>query len=151
MKILKRSVSAELNGDESTGWRTACRVPLSSKGWEIISVCVPTLIPCIRCVSLQIMPTVREDSGFFSCHAINSFGEDRGIIQLTVQGNPPPSTPWLRLSSACLHETEFPPGVVTFLHHLLLKSLVYSFNCCSVLLLLLAGFTWISHWGNHRL
>lgn len=35
---------------------------------------------------LQIMPTVREDSGFFSCHAINSFGEDRGIIQLTVQG-----------------------------------------------------------------
>lgn len=32
------------------------------------------------------MPTVREDSGFFSCHAINSFGEDRGIIQLTVQG-----------------------------------------------------------------
>lgn len=34
----------------------------------------------------QIMPTVREDSGFFSCHAINSFGEDRGIIQLTVQG-----------------------------------------------------------------
>ncbi|KAA8586482.1 hypothetical protein FQN60_000318 [Etheostoma spectabile] len=35
--------------------------------------------------TLQIMPTVREDSGFFSCHAINSFGEDRGIIQLTVQ------------------------------------------------------------------
>lgn len=35
---------------------------------------------------MQIMPTVREDSGFFSCHAINSFGEDRGIIQLTVQG-----------------------------------------------------------------
>lgn len=33
------------------------------------------------------MPTVREDSGFFSCHAINSFGEDRGIIQLTVQGS----------------------------------------------------------------
>lgn len=35
---------------------------------------------------LQILPTVREDSGFFSCHAINSYGEDRGIIQLTVQG-----------------------------------------------------------------
>lgn len=34
----------------------------------------------------QILPTVREDSGFFSCHAINSYGEDRGIIQLTVQG-----------------------------------------------------------------
>lgn len=29
---------------------------------------------------------MREDSGFFSCHAINSYGEDRGIIQLTVQG-----------------------------------------------------------------
>lgn len=23
---------------------------------------------------------------FFSCHAINSYGEDRGLIQLTVQG-----------------------------------------------------------------
>ncbi|XP_071994900.1 cell adhesion molecule DSCAM isoform X6 [Engystomops pustulosus] len=39
---------------------------------------------------LQILPTVREDSGFFSCHAINSFGEDRGIIQLTVQEPPDP-------------------------------------------------------------
>ncbi|KAJ8257142.1 hypothetical protein COCON_G00192940 [Conger conger] len=38
----------------------------------------------------QILPTVREDSGFFSCHAINSFGEDRGIIQLTVQEPPDP-------------------------------------------------------------
>ncbi|CAB1352566.1 unnamed protein product, partial [Coregonus sp. 'balchen'] len=35
--------------------------------------------------TLQIRPTVREDSGFFSCHAINSYGEDRGIIQLTVE------------------------------------------------------------------
>ncbi|XP_062341475.1 Down syndrome cell adhesion molecule a isoform X5 [Osmerus eperlanus] len=40
--------------------------------------------------TLQIMPTVREDSGFFSCHAINSYGEDRGIIQLTVQEPPDP-------------------------------------------------------------
>ncbi|KAM4699565.1 cell adhesion molecule DSCAM isoform 2-T2 [Discoglossus pictus] len=40
--------------------------------------------------TLQILPTVREDSGFFSCHAINSFGEDRGIIQLTVQEPPDP-------------------------------------------------------------
>lgn len=40
----------------------------------------------------QIMPTVREDSGFFSCHAINSFGEDRGIIQLTVQGITTPTS-----------------------------------------------------------
>ncbi|XP_030648150.1 Down syndrome cell adhesion molecule a [Chanos chanos] len=40
--------------------------------------------------TLQIYPTLREDSGFFSCHAINSYGEDRGIIQLTVQEPPDP-------------------------------------------------------------
>ncbi|XP_048853649.1 LOW QUALITY PROTEIN: Down syndrome cell adhesion molecule homolog [Brienomyrus brachyistius] len=40
--------------------------------------------------TLQILPTVREDSGFFSCHAINTYGEDRGIIQLTVQEPPDP-------------------------------------------------------------
>ncbi|XP_078002609.1 cell adhesion molecule DSCAM [Phascolarctos cinereus] len=40
--------------------------------------------------TLQILPTLREDSGFFSCHAINSYGEDRGIIQLTVQEPPDP-------------------------------------------------------------
>lgn len=45
----------------------------------------------ISMCSHQIMPTVREDSGFFSCHAINSFGEDRGIIQLTVQGTTTPA------------------------------------------------------------
>ncbi|XP_077051770.1 Down syndrome cell adhesion molecule a isoform X3 [Siphateles boraxobius] len=40
--------------------------------------------------TLQISPTMREDSGFFSCHAINSYGEDRGILQLTVQEPPEP-------------------------------------------------------------
>ncbi|XP_078416436.1 cell adhesion molecule DSCAM isoform X3 [Cetorhinus maximus] len=40
--------------------------------------------------TLQITPTVRGDSGFFSCHAINSYGEDRGLIQLTVQEPPDP-------------------------------------------------------------
>uniref|UniRef100_A0AAR2IVX5 Down syndrome cell adhesion molecule a n=1 Tax=Pygocentrus nattereri TaxID=42514 RepID=A0AAR2IVX5_PYGNA len=40
--------------------------------------------------TLEIYPTLREDSGFFSCHAINSYGEDRGIIQLTVQEPPEP-------------------------------------------------------------
>uniref|UniRef100_A0A4W4FCD7 Cell adhesion molecule DSCAM n=1 Tax=Electrophorus electricus TaxID=8005 RepID=A0A4W4FCD7_ELEEL len=40
--------------------------------------------------TLKIQPTMREDSGFFSCHAINSYGEDRGIIQLTVQEPPEP-------------------------------------------------------------
>lgn len=49
----------------------------------------------VHCFCVQIMPTVREDSGFFSCHAINSFGEDRGIIQLTVQGKLPPFDPQL--------------------------------------------------------
>lgn len=34
----------------------------------------------------QILHTIREDSGFFSCIAINSYGEDKGIIQLIVQG-----------------------------------------------------------------
>ncbi|KAM9038181.1 LOW QUALITY PROTEIN: cell adhesion molecule DSCAM [Sarcophilus harrisii] len=34
--------------------------------------------------TLQVLKTER-DSGFFSCHAINSYGEDGGIIQLTVQ------------------------------------------------------------------
>lgn len=36
--------------------------------------------------SLQLKPAEREDSVFFSCHAINSYGEGRGLIQLTVQG-----------------------------------------------------------------
>lgn len=35
----------------------------------------------------QLKPAEREDSVFFSCHAINSYGEGRGLIQLTVQGN----------------------------------------------------------------
>ncbi|KAI4887789.1 hypothetical protein NFI96_025956, partial [Prochilodus magdalenae] len=39
---------------------------------------------------LQILHTVREDSGFFSCIAINSYGEDKGIIQLIVQDRPDP-------------------------------------------------------------
>lgn len=35
---------------------------------------------------LQLKPAERGDSVFFSCHAINSYGEGRGLIQLTVQG-----------------------------------------------------------------
>lgn len=46
------------------------------------------------------MPTVREDSGFFSCHAINSYGEDRGIIQLTVQGRATAKQTFLMCSKA---------------------------------------------------
>ncbi|GAA6085811.1 Down syndrome cell adhesion molecule [Tachysurus ichikawai] len=40
--------------------------------------------------TLQILHTVREDSGFYSCIAINSYGEDKGIIQLIVQDRPDP-------------------------------------------------------------
>uniref|UniRef100_UPI00358E298A cell adhesion molecule DSCAM-like n=1 Tax=Myxine glutinosa TaxID=7769 RepID=UPI00358E298A len=40
--------------------------------------------------SLKISHTVRGDSGFFTCHAINSYGEDRGIMELTVQEPPDP-------------------------------------------------------------
>lgn len=39
--------------------------------------------------SLKLKPAEREDSVFFSCHAINSYGEGRGLIQLTVQGKYP--------------------------------------------------------------
>lgn len=44
----------------------------------------------------QLKPADRGDSVFFSCHAINSYGEDRGLIQLTVQGTltcPPALSP----------------------------------------------------------
>lgn len=40
---------------------------------------------CLRRCS-QLNPAERGDSVFFSCHAINSYGEGRGLIQLTVQG-----------------------------------------------------------------
>ncbi|XP_069752401.1 cell adhesion molecule DSCAML1-like [Narcine bancroftii] len=45
--------------------------------------------------TLRIIPADRGDSGFFSCHAINSYGEDRGLIQLTVQE--PPDAPELEI------------------------------------------------------
>ncbi|KAF7486711.1 Hypothetical predicted protein [Marmota monax] len=46
------------------------------------------LLP-LRAIS-QLKPADRGDSVFFSCHAINSYGEDRGLIQLTVQEPPDP-------------------------------------------------------------
>ncbi|XP_028817539.1 Down syndrome cell adhesion molecule homolog isoform X1 [Denticeps clupeoides] len=45
--------------------------------------------------TLQILSPVRGDSGFFSCHAINSYGEDKGIIQLTVEE--PPESPLVEI------------------------------------------------------
>uniref|UniRef100_A0A3Q2DIV1 Down syndrome cell adhesion molecule like 1 n=1 Tax=Cyprinodon variegatus TaxID=28743 RepID=A0A3Q2DIV1_CYPVA len=38
----------------------------------------------------DLNPAERGDSVFFSCHAINSYGEGRGLIQLTVQEPPDP-------------------------------------------------------------
>ena len=60
--------------------------PLQSKPFQLLaySILLDKMDFCL--LYTQILPTVREDSGFFSCHAINSYGEDRGIIQLTVQG-----------------------------------------------------------------
>ncbi|KAM6973578.1 LOW QUALITY PROTEIN: cell adhesion molecule DSCAML1 [Aplochiton taeniatus] len=40
--------------------------------------------------TLRLKPAERGDSVFFSCHAINSYGEGRGLIQLTVQEPPDP-------------------------------------------------------------
>ncbi|XP_061072325.1 cell adhesion molecule DSCAML1 [Conger conger] len=40
--------------------------------------------------TLKLKPADRGDSVFFSCHAINSYGEGRGLIQLTVQEPPDP-------------------------------------------------------------
>ncbi|XP_070298120.1 cell adhesion molecule DSCAML1-like, partial [Salvelinus sp. IW2-2015] len=40
--------------------------------------------------TLKLKPAERGDSVFFSCHAINSYGEGRGLIQLTVQAPDPP-------------------------------------------------------------
>lgn len=51
-----------------------------------MSLCTSHMITFCTFVSSQILHTVREDSGFFSCIAINSYGEDKGIIQLIVQG-----------------------------------------------------------------
>ncbi|XP_041090779.1 Down syndrome cell adhesion molecule-like protein 1 homolog [Polyodon spathula] len=40
--------------------------------------------------TLRLKPADRGDSVIFSCHAINSYGENRGLIQLTVQEPPDP-------------------------------------------------------------
>ncbi|XP_058866164.1 cell adhesion molecule DSCAML1 isoform X2 [Acipenser ruthenus] len=40
--------------------------------------------------TLKLKPADRGDSVIFSCHAINSYGENRGLIQLTVQEPPDP-------------------------------------------------------------
>ncbi|MEQ2192820.1 hypothetical protein XENOCAPTIV_017829 [Xenoophorus captivus] len=47
-------------------------ITINKKGDEVIS-------------TLKLNPAERGDSVFFSCHAINSYGEGRGLIQLTVQ------------------------------------------------------------------
>ncbi|XP_029107389.1 Down syndrome cell adhesion molecule-like protein 1 homolog isoform X2 [Scleropages formosus] len=52
-------------------------ITINKKGDEVIS-------------TLKLKPAERGDSVFFSCHAINSYGEGRGLIQLTVQEPPDP-------------------------------------------------------------
>uniref|UniRef100_I3J9G9 DS cell adhesion molecule like 1 n=1 Tax=Oreochromis niloticus TaxID=8128 RepID=I3J9G9_ORENI len=52
-------------------------ISINKKGDEVIS-------------TLKLNPAERGDSVFFSCHAINSYGEGRGLIQLTVQEPPDP-------------------------------------------------------------
>uniref|UniRef100_A0A6Q2Y8Y5 Down syndrome cell adhesion molecule like 1 n=1 Tax=Esox lucius TaxID=8010 RepID=A0A6Q2Y8Y5_ESOLU len=52
-------------------------ITINKKGEEVIS-------------TLKLKPAERGDSVFFSCHAINSYGEGRGLIQLTVQEPPDP-------------------------------------------------------------
>uniref|UniRef100_A0A8C6MHB1 DS cell adhesion molecule like 1 n=1 Tax=Nothobranchius furzeri TaxID=105023 RepID=A0A8C6MHB1_NOTFU len=52
-------------------------ITINKKGDEVIS-------------TLKLNPAERGDSVFFSCHAINSYGEGRGLIQLTVQEPPDP-------------------------------------------------------------
>lgn len=62
--------------------------------------------------SLQLKPAEREDSVFFSCHAINSYGEGRGLIQLTVQGN-----------QACINACVVPPPPCIDMSHTNISSL----------------------------
>lgn len=103
------------------------------------------------------MPTVREDSGFFSCHAINSFGEDRGIIQLTVQGKLPLASHSLLLTVGAFFffsgfvwkKTKFAQRVVKFsviyyLIHSCINLIAAQRDSCSSQLPI------ISHRGNHR-
>lgn len=63
------------------------------------SLCLTLLLP-LR--TPQLKPADRGDSVFFSCHAINSYGEDRGLIQLTVQGSHPAPCPLPFSGTRCL-------------------------------------------------
>lgn len=54
---------------------------------QLIAVLYFSFMLIFLASSPQLKPAEREDSVFFSCHAINSYGEGRGLIQLTVQGN----------------------------------------------------------------
>ncbi|XP_070290620.1 cell adhesion molecule DSCAML1-like [Salvelinus sp. IW2-2015] len=51
-------------------------ITINKKGDEVIS-------------TLKLKPAERGDSVFFSCHAINSYGEGRGLIQLYQPPDPP--------------------------------------------------------------
>lgn len=67
--------------------------PLQQMGCKRLSSFLPLSIPSAPPPASQLKPADRGDSVFFSCHAINSYGEDRGLIQLTVQGTHLPHGP----------------------------------------------------------
>lgn len=60
-------------------WSLLCIFYIFYIFWHIVT------FTCL-CSCSQLNPAERGDSVFFSCHAINSYGEGRGLIQLTVQG-----------------------------------------------------------------
>lgn len=62
----------------------------SRQGWQGTVLGQLSLNWLLSLEHWQLKPADRGDSVFFSCHAINSYGEDRGLIQLTVQGTPSP-------------------------------------------------------------
>ena len=67
--------------------------PLQQIGAKRLSPFLPLSAPSAPRTASQLKPADRGDSVFFSCHAINSYGEDRGLIQLTVQGTSPAPRP----------------------------------------------------------
>ena len=67
--------------------------PLQQMGSKRLSPFLPLSAPSAPRTASQLKPADRGDSVFFSCHAINSYGEDRGLIQLTVQGTSPAPRP----------------------------------------------------------
>ncbi|KAK2099531.1 Down syndrome cell adhesion molecule-like protein 1 [Saguinus oedipus] len=89
-RVMRYAIATKDNGDEVISTLKNKRALLMALEWPFqltsskrLSVFPPSPSPA---GGLQLKPADRGDSVFFSCHAINSYGEDRGLIQLTVQG-----------------------------------------------------------------